>query len=139
MADFAAENAADFETSLRFLSAYRRKETDILHTRNNWVCCDFKERRIVSTHYTIRTNSYGPGGSHLKSWLVETSADGENWREVARKEDNDQLNGTCCAATFAVAGGGECRFIRLVNIGRNYDGGDCLCIYAWEIFGVVME
>jgi hypothetical protein len=27
----------------------------------------------------------------VKSWLVETSADGENWWEVARKEGNEQL------------------------------------------------
>jgi hypothetical protein len=85
----AAKNATDLETD----SAYRLHSEDIPHTRNNWVCYDFKERRIVPTHYTIRTYDYGPaGGRHLKSWLVETSADGESWREVAREEDNKQLN-----------------------------------------------
>jgi hypothetical protein len=38
-----------------------------------------------------------------------------------------------------VTGGRECRFIRLVNIGRNHDGEDCLCISAWEIFGSLIE
>jgi hypothetical protein len=32
-------------------------------------------------------------------------------------------------------GGGECRFIRLVQIGRSNYGDDTLCISAWEIFG----
>jgi hypothetical protein len=57
------------------------------------VCSDFKERRIVPTHYTIRSFGGDPGGTHLKSWLLETSADGKNWREVDRKEDNDELKG----------------------------------------------
>jgi hypothetical protein len=47
------------------------------------------------------------------------SVDGENWREVAREEDIYQLNGESFAGTFAVAGGGECRSIRLVNIGAD--------------------
>jgi hypothetical protein len=93
----------------------------------------------VPTHYTIRTHSYnGTGGFHLKSWLVETSADGKSWREVAR-EDNKQLNSPYYTGTFAVAGGGECRFIRLVNIGRNHAENDMLLISAWEIFGSLIE
>jgi hypothetical protein len=81
----------------------------------------------VPTHYAIRTSYYGP---HLKSWVVETSVDGEKWREVAGEEDNNQFNNMWLSGTFTVAGGGECRFIRLVNIGRNNFGTDVLCIYA---------
>jgi hypothetical protein len=135
----AARNAADLETDSRFVSAYRDEKEDITRTRNNWICYDFKQRRIVPTHYTIRTHGNDPGGWHLKSWLVETSTDGENWREVAHEEDNSQLNGRWFTATFAVAGGGECRFIRLVNIGRNHSGNDCLMITAWDIFGNLMD
>jgi hypothetical protein len=88
----------------------------------------------------MRTNGYGgPGSWHLKSWLVETSADGKGWREVAREENNGQLNGKLFGGTFAVAGCGECRFIRLVNIGRNHSGRDTLWITAWEILGSLIE
>jgi hypothetical protein len=48
--------AADLETNSDFDSAYRRQEEEILHTRNSWLCHDFKERKIVPTHYAIRTN-----------------------------------------------------------------------------------
>jgi hypothetical protein len=75
----------------------------------------------------------------MRSWLVDTSPDGESWWEVAREEDNEQLNGRCSIGTCAVAGGGECRFIRLVNIGRNHLGDDGLGISAWEIFGSLFE
>jgi hypothetical protein len=137
--DCAARNAADLEVVTIFGSAYRRKEEDIAHTRNNWLCYDFKERRIVPTHFTVRTHSDGPGYSHMRSWLVETSADGASWREVAREENNNQLNGKRFAGTFAVTGGGECRFIRLVNIGRTHRENDRLAISGWEIFGILIE
>jgi hypothetical protein len=137
--EYAAKNAADLETCSMFESAYRSSSQDIPHTRNNWVCYDFREKKIVPTHYTIRTNRLGPGYSNLKSWLVETSADGENWREVAREENNKQLNGADFTGTFPATGGGECRFIRLVNVGRNHACNDCLEITAWEIFGSVFE
>jgi hypothetical protein len=128
--DFAARNAVDMETDSCFGSACRRKTENIPHTRNNWLCYDFKERRIVPTHRTIRTIDNGPGCSHPKSWLVETSADGMDWREVAREENNEQLNDKFGTGTFPVAGGGEIRFIRLVNIGRNHCGDDILAIPA---------
>jgi hypothetical protein len=83
-AEYAAKNAADLEVISCFSSAYRLIE-GIPHTRNNWLCYDFKERRIVPTHCTIRTNSSAPGYNHLKSWLVETSVDGHSWQEVARE------------------------------------------------------
>jgi hypothetical protein len=124
------------ETVSIFQSAFRWKEEDIQHTKNNWICYNFKERRIVPTHYTIRTNGWG---SHLKSWLVETSADGTRWREGSREEENDQLNSSFFTGTFPVAGAGECRFIRLVNIGRNHYGSDSLLISAWEIFGSLLD
>jgi hypothetical protein len=136
---WAAKNAADLETDLDSFSAYREEEEDILHTRNNWLCYDFKERRIVPTHYAIRTDEYGPGATYLKSWAVDTSADGESWREVAREEGNKKDNGHWFTGTFVAAGGGECRFIRLVNIGRNHYGDDSICISAWEIFGSLVE
>jgi hypothetical protein len=130
----AAKNAADLETESCFQSAGRMNKEDIPATRNNWMCYDFRERRIVPTHYAIRT--YGP---HLKSWVIDTSVDGKNWREFAREEENNQLNGESFTGTFAVADSGECRFIRLVQISRNHAGNDQLAISAWEIFGSLIE
>jgi hypothetical protein len=58
---------------------------------------------------------------------------------VDHQEDNEQLNGSWLTDTFAVANSGECRFIRLVNIGENHYGYDVLCISAWEVFGSLFE
>jgi hypothetical protein len=130
----SAKNVADLETDSVFQSAYRYEK--IPHTGNNWVCYDFKERRIVPMHYTIR-KSRSQDLSHPKSWRVETSADGKNWRVVASEGNDGSLN--YAYATFSVPSGEECRFIRLVNIGKNSRGDDCLCISAWEIFGILVE
>jgi hypothetical protein len=46
----------------------------------------------------------------------------KDWREIGRKEGNKQLNSPHFAAIFVVAGGGERRFIRLVDSGRNHWG-----------------
>jgi hypothetical protein len=132
---FAAKNAVDLGTNSVFGSTWvNLEEETIPHARNNWLCYDFKEMRIVPTHYTIRAYEGDPGSVHRKSWLVETSMDGKNWREVDHWQDNEQLNGFPFTATFELAGAEECRFIRLVNIGKNHGGNDVLWISACEIF-----
>jgi hypothetical protein len=74
---------------------------------------------------------------HLKSWLVEVSAHGENWREVAREDDNKRLNGYYFTGTFAESR--ECRFIRLVNIGRNHNRDGQVSTSAWDMLGSLVE
>jgi hypothetical protein len=85
-----AKHSVDLGADSCFLSAYRSDSKDIPHTQNNWLCYDFKERKIVPTHYTIRTNN---GVAHLKSWVVETSKDRENWQEVDHKESTNSSTG----------------------------------------------
>jgi hypothetical protein len=46
----AAKNASDLGATSYFRSAFRNKEEDIPHTRNNWLCYNFKEKKIVPTH-----------------------------------------------------------------------------------------
>jgi hypothetical protein len=63
----AAMNAVDLGSVSLFQSAFRYK--DIPHARNCWLGYDFRARRIVPTHYTIRTHGYGgPSGCRLKPW-----------------------------------------------------------------------
>jgi hypothetical protein len=81
----AAKNAADLEAYSIFLSAYRKCTKAIPHTRNNWRCYDFRERKIVPTFYTVHTLERAPGDYHHLLWPVETSVDGENCREVVRR------------------------------------------------------
>jgi hypothetical protein len=72
----------------------------MVHTRNKWVCCDFKERTIVPAQYAVRTVFLRSG--QFSSQIVAHQDIGR-W-EVACKEANRQLNGAHSAGTFAVAG-----------------------------------
>jgi hypothetical protein len=73
-----AKNATDLEADFVFTLAYDERDEGISHTRNNWFCYDFKKKTIMP----IRSFNAGPGYSYLKLWLVEMSADGEDWREL---------------------------------------------------------
>jgi hypothetical protein len=133
------EKIVDMGTDAAYYSAFRLRSEQIAHTRNNWVCYDFKERKVVPTHYAIRSHHANAGAEHPIAWAVETSLDANNWREIDHKEKNHDLNADTVTRTFAVTGAAPCRYIRLVNIGKNHSGDDCLFISAWEIFGTLLE
>jgi len=139
---YAAKNVVDLNSRSFFYSAYRARSEDIPHTRNNWICYDFGGLKIVPTHYVLRSCNWTGNGencANLKSWVVETSLDGEEWIEIGHKEDNSAMNGSNAIRTFGVSRSEPCRFIRLVNIGRNHAGSDALIISAFEIFGSIVE
>jgi hypothetical protein len=87
--------------------------------------------RVRPTHYTIR-------GYSLKSWVVESSLDGEAWTEIDRKTDNEDFK-LWGMASFVVSKSAECRFIRLTQTGKNHIREDDLLIRAFEVFGTLLE
>jgi hypothetical protein len=98
-----------------------------------WVCWDFRKMWIYPTHYTI--NSY-----NLRSWILEGSVDGRTWTEIDRQADlTDFKDGTDPEASFAVSNPFGCRFIRLTQTGKNWDGSDRLSFHAAEFFGTLFE
>jgi hypothetical protein len=133
-----AKNVTDNSPSF-FNSGHHHSSDDIGHERNNWICYDFKDRRIIPSHYSIRSYDAGEGNGHPKNWVVEVSADGDKWTVIDRRENSRDLNGKNITRTFAVGRREECRFVRLVNIARNWYGDDGLCISVWDIFGSISQ
>jgi hypothetical protein len=89
--------------------------------------------RVRPTYYTIQA-------AWLKSWVVESSVDGEAWTEIDRKADNDDFKATAwVTASFAVSNSAECRFIRLTQTDKTHDRRDSLLILAFEFFGTLIE
>jgi hypothetical protein len=124
------KNAADLDTSTHFASARQPETADIPRERNHWLCYDFKEPRVVPTHYAIRSLAGNvcrpqPGSVH-----------GENWVVIDIQEE---LSGMRKLATFPVGRSERCRSIKLVNVGGNCQGTDSLNNSACEIFGSVAE
>jgi hypothetical protein len=71
--------------------------------------------------------------------VVESSLDCEAWTEIDRKKNTGDFRKGIATASFAVSNSAECRFIRLTQTGKRYDGKDYLDIYAFEFFGTLLE
>jgi hypothetical protein len=119
---YALRNLADLASRTEFNS---KKEP------GQWVCWDFHELRLHPTHYTITA-------SYLKSWVVESSLDGEAWTKIDRKTDNEDFIYRP-VRSFAVSNSAECRFIRLTQTGKSHSGNDYLQNCAFEVFGTLLE
>jgi hypothetical protein len=119
----AVRNAADPASESFFTSK---------NEPGQWICWDFRDRRLRPTHYAIK--NYG-----LKSWVVESSLDGENSTEINRKTDNKDLKYGWRTASFAVSNSSECHFIRLTQTDKRHGGKDFLFIGAFEVFGTLLE
>ena len=63
------QNVVDLKSDHSFRSRYGE---------NQWICYDFKDRRVTPTGYTVKTSQ---GYDHLKSWVIEVSNDGDVWTQ----------------------------------------------------------
>jgi hypothetical protein len=102
---------------------------------NQFLTYDFKNARIAVTHYFLRSNGGGVNDNHLKSWVLEASDDGSTWKEIDRRENATELNGTNSSSAFEVQSIVETRFIRIRTIGLDWGGSQYLYIKAFELFG----
>jgi hypothetical protein len=105
---------------------------------NQWIRYDFKTRRVRLTHYTIFPHL---NGYWLRSWILEGSLDGsdDSWDELDRHKDDTTMNRDCTIGTFTVTRSNEYRFIRLRQTGKNHNGNDYMILFAFEIFGELLE
>jgi hypothetical protein len=98
-----------------------------------WICWDFHEMRVRPTHYTIYAMSLGP-------LVVEGSVDGENWTEIDRHTDAQEIGeGRAETRSFEVLALVDCRFIRFTQTGETSYGSDALALTAVEFFGRLSE
>ena len=122
------KNAVDFDRDSSFSSH---------NEPNSWICCDFKDRRVIPTSYSVRSG-YSP--PYLRSWVIEVSNDGteNSWTEIDRRDDWDGDEET---PNFEISRipRESFRFFRLRQTGKNRDGENYLKIYWLEIFGTLFE
>jgi hypothetical protein len=82
--DFLPKNAVDLTADSKFGSQ---------SWSNQWLCYDFKDRRVEVRHYSIRSQfNCRAGYSYLKSWVIEGSEDCENWTGLDSQNNNWELN-----------------------------------------------
>jgi hypothetical protein len=122
----AAKNVVDLTKPSYSYSSRGSASDAIPHVPNNWICLDFRYLVVLPTHYSISTFAAVDKPVHPKSWTVEGSIDGSTWAELDRHENSADLNRRGIVRIFRTSASPECRFVRLVNVGRNHRGDDTL-------------
>ena len=105
--------------------------------QGGWICFDFKDHRVVPTHYTIRSRNWGKNINHPKSWVIEGSVDNEVWETVDEENNCSFLNGNSLVHTFAMnhPKTKKLKCIRMRSIGPDWAGQNELAIESFEIYG----
>jgi hypothetical protein len=131
---YHARNAVDLQNHTSSSEFLTKNEP------NSWICYDFKDMKMVFTHYSIIPVPYGANRSnHPRSWCIRVSMNGSEWTEVHRCDDNQELNGRNHIGTWSVYKRMTCRYIRFRQTGKNYYNNDFLRFSGFEVFGVLQE
>lgn len=108
-------------------------------TPNNWICIDFKSRRVIPTHYTIKTYGIAPN-RHPRIWVVEGSKDNQNWTVLDEEKDCPYTKKSNSIHTFEIKQQKEkeFQFIRLRSTGKDWAGTNYLIIDSFELYGTLV-
>jgi hypothetical protein len=130
-AGYEAKKVADLTADSKF---YSQNEP------GQWVCYDFKDRRVEVCHYAIRSQfDTGKGYYHPKSWVIEGSIDGSSWTELDSRSNNSELNGQNLIGTWPTTVQLQSRYIRFRMTGQNHYGSHYLVFSGLELFGTLIE
>ena len=133
VAEYGPQFVVDFRTD----NCYRSQ-----NIKDSWICYDFRERRVVPTSYTLKSNGWGHlGHFHPRPWVFEASNGGISWTELDRRDNVHRLNDKNATQNFQISPTvqDEYRFVRLRQTGKNWQGTDHLILNAMEIFGSIKE
>ena len=102
---------------------------------DSWICLEFKNYKIIPTHYTIRTCNSSP---FLKDWIIEVCNDKRSWETIDEQKDCSYLNGYNYSHTFEISKP-NLNAIRYIRIRQTQTWGfNHLGICAFEIYGILI-
>lgn len=106
---------------------------------NSWICIDFINRRIIPTHYTIRTRQ--GASDHPKSWVIEGSNDNYTWEQIDSQTNCNETNGKGVVRTFIIQKElkNEFRYLRMKETGPNWCNHNFLEFSAIEFHGTLID
>lgn len=106
---------------------------------NQWIMYDFLQNEIILHSYLLRsTSGWGSDEENISNWVVEVSNDGENWFEIDRHENFQELKGQNITKTFTVQKSTRCKCVRIRQIGKNTYNRTYLALSQFEIFGEII-
>lgn len=104
---------------------------------DQWICFDFKNRRVRVTDYRIKTHKFSSYSCHLKEWKLQGSDNQSEWVDLDTR-DTDSLNESRKVEHFVCSGkGGSFRFIRLLSTGPNHRGDYLMALTNIDFFGSI--
>lgn len=131
------KNAVDFDDIQSFYASQNDKY-------DQWIQFDFKERKIVPTHYSIRTRSDNDN-CNPQNWCIEVSntKNDNDWKVIDSRSNVLSIQKKNQIATFDINqqfSPNECyRYIRLRQTGKSTGNFNYLIISALEFFGKLIE
>lgn len=106
-----------------------------------YIQIDFKKRKVILTHYVIKTGPFPLNVNHLKSWTLSASNDGVNFVDLDVQKDSKALNkfsAEFLSPKINLPDEKGYRFYRLTQTGKNWSGKYRFGINHLEFFGTVL-
>lgn len=104
---------------------------------NSYICFDFKDKRIVPTHYQLRSGPWYKNAHNPKNWVIEVSNDNQNWEIIDEQKECEIINGKSIAHLFQISNSNsnEFRYIKMRQNGKNCAEGFYFNISSFELYG----
>ena len=94
----------------------------------------FLKHKVQPTKYTLKSGAFW----HMRSWQLSGSYDGEKWFILDKKVNSMQMDRKFMANVYKIQQDYHiCKFLRITQIGKTYDGMNILCLSGLEFFGNV--
>jgi hypothetical protein len=128
---YQLKHAVELDSSSEFLSSNAPDQS---------ITYDFKERRVRLSGYTIRSRTHPTWHAHgnMKSWVVQTSDDGESWIVIDIRLDETCLDGKDLIHHFVIRPQKASRFIQVRQLGDSHKQ-KYLAFSGLEFFGQLIE
>ena len=104
----------------------------------SWIQIDLDSFTVALTHYELR--SFGNTlNSHLRSWTLSGSQDGDSFETLDVRNDDESLRKDWAAVTFECSqpSSTHFRYIRLTQTGPNHRGTNILLLRSIDFYGKV--
>lgn len=102
---------------------------------DSWMQVDFKNRKVIPTHYTLR--HYATWDTEaLRNWVLEASNDASSWTTLNTHTNDTSLDSIGDTQTWLIPSTSQdYRYFRIRQTGLNSNNHNYLALSGFEIYG----
>jgi hypothetical protein len=106
---------------------------------SSWFSIDFgPHRHICLTYYSLRHGGNYKADS-LRTWDLQGSMDGIQWKTLKRHNNDKSLNGPYATQSWPVQTTESYRFFRILQTGHNSSNHNFLVLSGFEFYGMLYD